>query len=106
MQLVRDTQSLSLLPCTPTLCCPGGNTHSWAKGRDKNGVLYADPVKFPHGISYLADAAHRAGLKFGVYTDRGTKTCAGRPGALGYEYLDAKVPLSLQRACFGVRSEA
>ena len=29
------------------------------------------------------------GMKFGIYTDRGNTTCAGRPGSGGYEYIDA-----------------
>jgi hypothetical protein len=29
------------------------------------------------------------GFKFGMYTDRGNTTCAGRPGAGGHEVLDA-----------------
>ena len=29
------------------------------------------------------------GFKFGIYTDRGNLTCAGRPGAGGHEILDA-----------------
>jgi alpha-galactosidase len=29
-------------------------------------------------------------MRFGVYTDRGTLTCGGRAGALGYETADAK----------------
>jgi len=28
-------------------------------------------------------------MKFGIYTDRGTKTCAGRPGSFGFEKKDA-----------------
>jgi hypothetical protein len=32
----------------------------------------------------------RQGLKFGIYTDRGTKTCAGRPASQGYESIDAQ----------------
>ena len=32
----------------------------------------------------------RQGLKFGIYTDRGNLTCAGRPGAGGHEQLDAE----------------
>ena len=31
-----------------------------------------------------------AGLKFGVYTARGSKTCQGRPGAYAHELVDAK----------------
>jgi alpha-galactosidase len=29
-------------------------------------------------------------LKFGIYTDAGTKTCQGRPGTLGHEQQDAR----------------
>ena len=29
------------------------------------------------------------GLKFGMYTDRGNQTCAGRAGSGGHEVLDA-----------------
>jgi alpha-galactosidase len=36
-------------------------------------------------------------LKFGIYTCAGTKTCAGRPASLGYEYQDAR-----QYAAWGV----
>jgi alpha-galactosidase len=50
----------------------------------------ADDVAFPHGIKYIADYVHSKGLKFGIYTDRGTKTCAGRPGSEGYEKKDAQ----------------
>ena len=37
----------------------------------------------------LADYAHAKGLKFGLYSDAGLLTCAGRPGSLGYEKIDA-----------------
>jgi hypothetical protein len=30
------------------------------------------------------------GLKFGIYTDRGYWTCAGRPGSAEFEEVDAK----------------
>lgn len=33
---------------------------------------------------------HSKGLNFGLYEDWGTKTCAGYPGVLGHEELDAK----------------
>lgn len=58
-------------------------------GRQKNGTLIADPSTFPSGIPALAAYVHAAGLKFGIYTDRGNKTCAGRPGSNGYEQIDA-----------------
>lgn len=38
----------------------------------------------------LADYVHSKGLKFGLYSDVGYKTCAGRPGGFGYEAIDAK----------------
>lgn len=33
------------------------------------GDWYPDPKKFPHGLAVLADAAHQAGLRFGLWTD-------------------------------------
>lgn len=33
---------------------------------------------------------HAKGLKFGLYQDWGKKTCAGYPGVLGNEAMDAK----------------
>ncbi len=61
----------------------------WQIGRDAAGNILADPEKYPHGIKALADYVHSKGLKFGIYTDAGVKTCAGRPGSLGHEYQDA-----------------
>jgi alpha-galactosidase len=59
--------------------------------RDENGNLVPDPERFPNGIAALADYIHSKGLKFGIYTSAGTKTCneAGFPGALDYEQQDA-----------------
>ncbi len=62
----------------------------WQTGRDASGNIVADAVKFPSGIKALADYVHSKGLKFGIYTDAGTKTCAGRPGSMGHEYQDAQ----------------
>eukprot|EP01111_Echinosteliopsis_oligospora_P002805 TRINITY_DN1438_c0_g1_i1.p1 TRINITY_DN1438_c0_g1~~TRINITY_DN1438_c0_g1_i1.p1 ORF type:complete len:510 (+),score=182.54 TRINITY_DN1438_c0_g1_i1:69-1598(+) len=61
----------------------------WAKSRDSNGNIQADPDAFPSGVKALADYVHSLGLKFGLYSDAGTNTCAGRPGSLGYEKNDA-----------------
>ncbi|MPY60216.1 NPCBM/NEW2 domain-containing protein [Streptomyces spongiae] len=60
--------------------------------RDPDGKLVPDPVRFPNGIKAVADYVHSKGLKFGIYTSAGTKTCnsAGFPGALGHEYSDAR----------------
>ena len=62
----------------------------WQISRDKNGKIIADSVRFPEGIKYLADYVHSKGLKFGIYTCCGTKTCGGRPGSFGYEAIDAQ----------------
>ncbi len=62
----------------------------WQIGRDANGKIIADSIKFPDGIKYLADYIHSKGLKFGIYSDAGTKTCAGRPGSKGVEAIDAQ----------------
>src|ERR1043165_10191593 len=37
----------------------------------------------------LGDYIHSKGLKFGIYSDVGAKTCGGRPGSRGHEYQDA-----------------
>lgn len=62
----------------------------WQVKRDGSGNIVADPVKFPSGIKALADYVHSKGLKFGIYTDAGTMTCAKRPGSIGHEYQDAQ----------------
>ncbi len=61
----------------------------WQVDRDKNGEIVADKERFPHGIKYLAGYIHSRGLKFGIYSCAGTKTCQGRPGGRGHEYQDA-----------------
>ena len=58
--------------------------------RDANGRLVPDPVKFPDGIKGTADYVHSLGLKLGIYEDAGTATCAGYPGSLGHEQVDAQ----------------
>lgn len=60
--------------------------------RDADGKLVPDPERFPDGIKAVADYVHGKGLKLGIYTSAGTKTCndAGFPGALGHEYSDAR----------------
>lgn len=61
----------------------------WQIGRDSMGFIIADPKRFPSGIKALADYIHSKGLKFGIYSCAGTKTCAGRPGGRGHEFQDA-----------------
>ncbi|MEV6415559.1 CBM35 domain-containing protein [Kribbella sp. NPDC051718] len=61
--------------------------------RNAQGNLVPDPARFPNGIKSLADYVHGKGLKFGLYTSAGTKTCdkAGFPGGLGHEKQDASL---------------
>lgn len=58
--------------------------------RDADGRIVADPEKFPSGMKALADYVHSKGLKFGMYSCAGTKTCAGYPGSFDHEFVDAK----------------
>ena len=62
----------------------------WQVDRTTQGVIVADPVRFPAGMKAVADYVHGKGLKFGIYTDAGRKTCEGRPGSYGYEVMDAR----------------
>lgn len=61
----------------------------WHGRRDSLGFIRADPERFPSGIAALAEYVHARGLKLGIYSDAGWRTCAGRPGSRGYEYQDA-----------------
>src|ERR1700719_4608418 len=61
----------------------------WQVSRDANANIVVDAQRFPSGMKALADYVHSLGLKFGIYSDAGTKTCAGRLGGLGHEYQDA-----------------
>jgi alpha-galactosidase len=69
----------------------------WQVSRDVAGNIVADAKTFPSGIKALADYVHSKGLKFGIYSDAGTMTCAKRPGSRGHEFQDA-----LQYAAWGV----
>jgi len=65
----------------------------WMSSVGRNATtqeLIPDPMKFPRGISFLADYAHSKGLLLGIYSDIGFKTCQGYPASLGYYYLDAQ----------------
>jgi len=62
----------------------------WQVERGDDGRIVADSERFPSGIGALADYVHEKGLKFGIYTDVGPKTCEGRPGSYGYFDEDAR----------------
>lgn len=52
--------------------------------------IVPDPVKFPKGMKDVSDYVHSKGLKFGMYSCAGVRTCADYPGSFDHEYLDAK----------------
>ncbi|KAL6611233.1 hypothetical protein ACP70R_039161 [Stipagrostis hirtigluma subsp. patula] len=59
--------------------------------RTSQGYLAANPKTFPSGIKALADYVHSKGLKLGLYSSAGTRTCGNTmPGSLGHEDTDAK----------------
>jgi len=47
-------------------------------------------TRFPSGMQALADYIHKKGLKFGLYSSSGKKTCQGFPGSWGYWKKDAE----------------
>lgn len=61
----------------------------WQGKRDPQTGEITTNEKFPE-MKALADSLHAQGLKFGIYTDAGTKTCAGYEGTKGNELLDPK----------------
>jgi len=61
----------------------------WQVERDKDGNIIPDAKHFPNGMKAVGDYIHSVGLKFGIYSDAGEKTCERRPGSLGHEYQDA-----------------
>ena len=61
----------------------------WHGTRDSLGFIQVDAQRFPSGMKALAEYVHAKGLKLGIYSDAGWKTCGGRPGSRGHEYQDA-----------------
>jgi len=46
------------------------------------GDWYPSPTKFPHGLAPIADAAHKVGLRFGIWVDWTQAALDTEPGAL------------------------
>jgi alpha-galactosidase len=68
---------------------------TWEGDRDTKGVLHTNS-KFPD-MKALADYVHSKGLKIGLYSSPGSKTCGGFEGSLGHEVQDAQ-----QYAAWGI----
>lgn len=65
--------------------------------RDAQGNLQNNPNTFPSGMKAIADYVHAKGLKFGLYGDRGLRTCHhynskwdSQSGSYMHEEQDAK----------------
>jgi len=61
---------------------------TWEGQRDAAGVIRPN-AKFPD-MKALADYVHSKGLKLGIYSSPGPKTCAGFEGSYGHEEQDAR----------------
>jgi len=61
---------------------------TWEAGRDTQGVIQTNE-RFPN-MKALADYVHGKGLKLGIYSSPGAKTCAGFEGSLNHETQDAQ----------------
>ncbi len=68
---------------------------TWEGTRDAQGNLRSNK-KFPD-MKALADYVHSKGLKLGIYSSPGPRTCQDYPGSYGYEQQDAK-----QYAAWGI----
>ena len=60
----------------------------WQGKRDSQGRIHPNE-RFPD-MKALADYVHSKGLKLGIYSSPGPKTCAGYEGSYGHEEQDAQ----------------
>jgi alpha-galactosidase len=61
---------------------------TWEAGRDASGRIQTNR-KFPD-MKALAEYVHGKGLKLGIYSSPGPRTCAGYEGSYGHEEQDAR----------------
>jgi len=64
---------------------------NWTGPRDSLGFLSVDTTRFPSGLRALSNYIHSKGLKLGLYSDAGYKTCGGYTASRGHEFQDALV---------------
>ncbi|MBX3111411.1 MAG: NPCBM/NEW2 domain-containing protein [Fimbriimonadaceae bacterium] len=60
---------------------------SWEADRGPDGIIRTNE-KFPN-MSYLAEQVHARGLRLGIYSSPGPKTCAGYTASYKFEKQDA-----------------
>ena len=61
----------------------------WESFARVDGALVMNATRFPSGGAALGDALAALGVRFGIYSDEGGKTCGGYPGSEGFEAADA-----------------
>ena len=61
---------------------------TWEGERDSSGIIHTNS-KFPD-MKALAEFVHSKGLKIGIYSSPGPKTCAKYEGSYGHELQDAQ----------------
>jgi alpha-galactosidase len=88
-QIVRDTADMLV---SSGLAAAGyvyvNIDDTWEGARDAQGKIVAN-TKFPD-MKALADYVHGRGLKLGIYSSPGPKTCGGYEGSYGHEVQDAQ----------------
>jgi len=62
---------------------------NWTGPRDSLGFLTVDKKRFPSGMEAFSKYVHSKGLKLGLYSDAGYKTCGGYISSRGHEFQDA-----------------
>lgn len=62
---------------------------NWTAERDTLGFLTVDKKRFPSGMEAFSKYVHYKGLKLGLYSDAGYKTCGGYISSRGHEFQDA-----------------
>ncbi len=62
----------------------------WHGTRNSHGQITVSKAQWPHGIRWLAETLHAAGMRLGVYTDAGQSGCGGAgQGSYGHYNQDA-----------------
>jgi alpha-galactosidase len=61
----------------------------WQGERDAQGNIQPDPKRFPN-MRELTEYVHAKGLRIGIYSSPGPRTCAGYEGSYGHEEQDAR----------------
>jgi alpha-galactosidase len=92
-----DVTEANVRAAADAMVASGLNNHGWTyiniddcweAGRDAEGRILSNE-KFPD-MKALTDYVHSKGLKIGLYSSPGPKTCAGHEGSYQHEELDAR----------------